>query len=229
MNFLAHAAPLLFGGEADPYEVAGVAVPDWLGVAARRVKCPSKHAAPCADHPDRPRAGVARGVMRHHADDGWFHESRAFGELSLDFARRLRGELGDDSGMRPWFVGHILVEMLLDASLDRARPGLLDQYYSVVACVDPQRVGDAVQRMCGREVPRLPECVERFLSIGFLRDYRTDEGLLFRLNQVMRRVGLPALPPSVLPLLASFRAEVSDNRERLLSPPAAGRPRAHVA
>lgn len=221
MNYLAHAKPLLDAGAADPYEIAGVATPDWLGVAARRVKCRSKHAAPFRDADDSALASVARGVMRHHADDLWFHESRAFTELSLDFAKQLRGALGEATAMRPWFVGHILVEMLLDAELDRRQLGLLDRYYEAVSSVDGDCVRIAIERMTGQLAPRLPEFIEKFVAIRFLEDYREESGLLMRLNQVMGRVGLSELPASVLPVLARFRGQVASRASELLSPTAA--------
>lgn len=220
MNYLAHAFPLIEHG-ADPYEVAGVATPDWLGVAARRVKCRSKHAEPFLTHPDPAWAAVARGIVRHHADDLWFHESRSFTELSLGFAKQLRETLAEATSMRPWFVGHILVEMLLDAELDRRQPGLLDAYYDCVANVDPERVTDAVERMCRHALPKLSTLIERFVEVRFIADYRTERGLMLRLNQVMGRVGLSPLPDSATMLMAEFREEVARRADDLLAAPAA--------
>lgn len=216
MNYLAHAWSFLRHGDADPYELAGVAVPDWLGVAARRTKCRSRDAAPHLRSDDRRLAALSRGVCRHHADDAWFHDSPTFGELSLAFAKTLREELGESTSMRPWFLGHILVELLLDDELARREPGLLDWYYEIIARADATWVASHVARMSGREVGRLADFIGRYVEVRFLADYRDDGPLVMRLNQVMGRVGLDALPAEFTPLLAGFRGAIADSFDSLL-------------
>ena len=65
MNYFAHALPFL----ADPYFMAGTAVPDWLAVVDRGVRVKAKNVEPLADHPDRITAAVARGLLQHFRDD----------------------------------------------------------------------------------------------------------------------------------------------------------------
>jgi hypothetical protein len=217
MNYLAHARLVVASG-ADPYELAGVAVPDWLGVTARRTKCRSRDAAPFLDAADTRLAALAVGVCRHHHDDGWFHDSPAFGRLSLAFAKTIRESLGESTSLRPWFLGHILVELLLDDELARREAGLLDRYYHAIAQVDGSWVERTLRRMTGRDVGGLAAFIERFAAVQFLRDYRDDGRLVMRLNQVMQRVGLSDLPPAFTQLLAGFRVEVSASYDALLSP-----------
>ena len=85
-------------------------------------------------------AALARGIAQHHADDAWFHSSAAFAELSWRFTAQLRDVLAPDEGMRPSFLGHILVEILLDAELIARRSDVLARYYDAldrIAAVDP--------------------------------------------------------------------------------------------
>lgn len=216
MNYLAHAWPLMQGGSPDPYELAGVAVPDWLSVAAKKTKCRSRDAAPHRGSSDPRLAALAQGVCRHHADDGWFHDSPAFGELSLGFAKTLRESLHEATSMRPWFLGHVLVELLLDDELAKRTPGLLDAYYEAIAEVDAERVAEGIHRMCGRDVGRLAHFVDRYVEMRFLADYRDDTRLTKRLNQVMSRVRLGELPEAFTELLPGFRREVAASFEALL-------------
>ena len=58
--------------------------------------------------------------------------------------------------------------------------------------------------------------VPRFLHERFLYDYLEDVKLLFRLNQVMRRVGLPRLEDSFLTLLPDLRKSIAENASGLL-------------
>ena len=59
MNYLAHSLWCL----DDPYQVAGAAVPDWLGLTKPRLRCRSRQAAPFLETGDPLTAAVARGVM----------------------------------------------------------------------------------------------------------------------------------------------------------------------
>jgi hypothetical protein len=63
-------------------------------------------------------------------------------------------------------------------------------------------------------------CAERFLY-----DYADDAKLLARLNRVMRRVQLPALPDRFVELLPSARRTVRERRDELL----VGEGRSHIA
>lgn len=204
MNFFAHAMHCL----DDPAQCVGVAIPDWLPMLRPRIRCRSRHASPWIEDPSPDFSSLAQGVVRHHHDDGWFHQSRAFNELSIDFARRLRVTAGDDHAFRPGFVGHILVELLLDATLIADRPGRLDQYYRQIESVDPDWIARAVGRMTGHDASGLSQIVRRFCEIRFLADYQDDGRLTWRINQVLARVKLPELPPGFAELLPEAREEV---------------------
>jgi hypothetical protein len=215
MNYLAHALKCL----DDPYEVAGAAVPDWLGLTRPRLRCRSRHAASWVAAADWRTAAIARGVVRHHADDAWFHQSRAFNELSLELARRIRRATDDADGMRPSFLGHILVELLLDAAILEQQPGAADRYYAALGEVEPAVVAAAVSGMTGEDAAQLAPIIERFVELRFLYDYADDERLLVRLNQVMRRVQLPQLTGDFVTMLPAARQHVAEALALLLSPP----------
>ncbi|TWT32330.1 hypothetical protein KOR34_40930 [Posidoniimonas corsicana] len=210
MNYFAHALPLLREPSRGVYALAGVAVPDWLGVVAKRTKCRTRHAEPYLRDADSRLADLAWGVTRHHADDHWFHESAAFTRLSLDFARRLREAFCDADGMRPWFLGHILVELLLDATLIAQDPPLLAAYYEQVARVDAAFVQQAVEQMTARPAGDLAWFIGKYVEVRFLADYADDHRLLMRLNQVMKRVRLPEIPTEFTRLLPEMRAAVDE-------------------
>lgn len=212
MNYFAHGRPFL----DDPYFVAGTAVPDWLNVVDRRVRVRSKHAQPWTTHSDGPLAAVARGIVRHHADDHWFHETAAFAELSWKFTVMIRDHLAPDPGLRPSFLGHILVEILLDATLIQDDPRQLEAYYDVLRGLDAGVVAAAVNRMAPRTASRLDEFVARFASEPFLWDYLEDRRLCRRLDQVLRRVGLAGLPPDFAELLPEARRYVAERKDDLL-------------
>ncbi|MGH7137254.1 MAG: hypothetical protein ACREHD_16040 [Pirellulales bacterium] len=215
MNYFAHGRRYA----DEPYFLAGTAVPDWLNVVARHVKARSKLAQPfVADADCRVRA-LARGIVQHHADDRWFHETRSFAELSWHFAGLVRDHLPADDGLRPSFLGHILVEILLDACLIAQAPAELEAYYAALAEIDARWLESAVAGMATGYPESLGDFIPLFVRERFLWDYLDDGKLSFRLNQVMRRVGLAALPPSFSELIPEMRCLVEERSGELLTPP----------
>lgn len=218
MNYLAHG--LRFIGE--PYFLAGTAVPDWLSVVDRRVRVrgaaakelagDTREEAVCRD--------VAGGIVRHLQDDLWFHQTRVFAETSMRFAVELRDLLPGDEGFRPSFLGHILVEILIDATLIRRQPQVAGLYYDAVAKVDPERVQAVVNRLAKRPTEHLATWIRRFLEVRFLYDYLDDDKLLFRLEQIMARVKLPPLGEHLTGWFPAARRLVEDRCDQLLTPPA---------
>jgi hypothetical protein len=212
LNYFAHGREFL----DNPYFLAGTAVPDWLNVIDRRMRVRSKRAVEFIADEQPTTAAVARGIVQHHRDDDWFHQTRAFVELCLDFAVRIRNVLPADEGFRPSFLGHIRVELLLDAHLIAARPEVLTAYYQALRQVDPQLVQQAVNRMATKETDRFPIFLPRFIDERFLYDYAADDTLLMRLNHVLRRVGLPLLPADFAEILGPMRLSVQQRQRELL-------------
>ncbi len=213
MNYFAHGRFFV----DDPYFLVGTAVPDWLSVVDREMRVKSKAAQPYLDHEDDRVAALAAGIVRHHHDDRWFHRTRAFAELSPQFTAAVRGVLPEDDGFRPSFLGHILVELLLDAELIAEAPAHLDAYYAAFEQIDVQLVADTINSMATRQSERLAGLIPLFCRERFLYDYVDDEKLLRRLNHVMRRVKLPLLPDQFLDILPGARQDVRGRRDELLA------------
>jgi hypothetical protein len=217
MNYFAHA--IRFLDDADPYFIAGTGVPDWLSVADREVRIRRRHLAAMLNHADPVLAAVAQGIQQHLDDDAWFHESRAFVELSLAVSAEAGDFLREPQGLRPAFLGHLLVEVLLDASLIAENPTRLGDYYRVLDSVDPDRVQEQVNRIAPRPTERLAWMIRGFCRERILRDYLDDGKLLRRLNQVMRRVELAELPDDFVAFLPTARHLVDRRRVELIGPP----------
>jgi len=213
LNYFAHGYRFIH----EPYFLAGTAVPDWLSVVDRKMRARSKKAALFLDHKDTRWSAVAGGIVQHHADDQWFHATRAFAELSLNFTKLAREQLPGDEGFRPSFLGHILVELLLDSTLIAADVSRLDEYYRALENIDRQAVADAINAMATRTSRSLSLFIDRFCAERFLYDYLEDAKLVWRLNHVMRRVGLPQLPESFVDVLPEARKQVHTRHVELLT------------
>jgi hypothetical protein len=212
MNYLAHG----YRFTEEPYFLAGTAAPDWLSVIDRKMRLRSRRAAEFVADADPQLAAVARGVVQHHHDDEWFHQTDAFSELNLAFAVEIRCMLPDDEGFRPSFLGHILVELLLDAVLAEESPDRLDNYYAAIDAIDPLRVQAAINHLATCTSDRIGMLIPRFARERFLADYADDARLLVRLNHVMRRVNLPQLPGEIAELFPAMRRRVRERRVDLL-------------
>lgn len=215
MNYLAHG----YRFTAEPYFLAGTSSPDWLSVIDRKMRMRRRNVEPHANDIDSPKSQFSRGILQHLDDDDWFHRSQAFSDLSWQFTLAIRDELPADDGLRPSFLGHILVELMLDAAIDREDPQRLDDYYFALAHIDPFELQNIVNQLATRSTDRLLLLIPRFLTERFLYDYRDDGKLLARLQQVMRRVKLAPLPDSLLKLLPTMREAVWLRRHELLTPP----------
>ena len=119
-------------------------------------------------------------------------------------------------GCGPAFLGHLLVEILLDAALIADDPGRLTEYYQALNEVDCGLVEAAVNRMAARPTERLAFFIELFRRQRVLWDYLEDGKLMARLDQVMRRVGLDDLPDTFAAILPEARKLVAQRKNALL-------------
>lgn len=212
MNYFAHG--VRFRGR--PWFVAGTAVPDWLGVADRRVRLRPRDVAPFAARAEGPQAELAAGILQHLDDDRWFHGTEAFGETSAAVSELFRRAVGADNGFRPGFLGHITTELVLDGLLIEEDPPRLDEYYRDLGQVEPELVEATVNAISPRSTDRLAGFIARFLETEFLRDYSDAARLRRRLNQVLSRVRLQPLPREVEGVLRSARPVVRRRMGELL-------------
>ncbi len=198
MNYLAHG----YRFPEDPLYLAGTAVPDWLRVAAPRIRVrPTMVEATIEQSTDESYLRLCRGIMQHHSDDDAFHASIVFQEICEDLAQRFRQLMPDSHDHRPGLLGHIIIEMLLDNELARRDPTLLPRYYRALESVDAVWVQEAVTSIVHKSVDRLADFIELFRNIQFLYDYAENGHFVMRLNQVMRRARLEALDNAVFPVL----------------------------
>lgn len=205
MNYFAHGCRFV----DRPYFLVGTALPDMLRVSDPGVRVRSKGAQPWINEEQSPTSEIAAGILQHLEDDDWFHSLPTFIELTGVLSRLFREAAPEDSTLRAPFLGHIVTELLLDAALTEKLPGRLEAYYTAITQVDPDEILAAVNRISRTPATRLAEFLPLFHREQFLWDYADSTRLLFRLNQVMRRVGLPILPVGVVKVLDEARPMVA--------------------
>ena len=208
MNYLAHAVPYVFNDDDDfaAWRVAGTSLPDWLRVVDKRARLRPElldRAALVVDGA-RERA-LLEGARRHHDDDVRFHTHDAFEQLNHDVTAQLRARFPQS---RAHTMGHVMVEMLLDAALVDDRPDLVDRYYAAVDAIDADVLGGFIGVVVGRDVDHVAYFLDRFRRARFLDLYATDAGLLSCLRGVWARAGLGGVDDGVKDVIADARAAV---------------------
>lgn len=214
MNYLAHGYRFL----DDPLFVAGTAVPDWLRVAAPRIRARERLVrAATGNSQDEQFLRLCRGIIQHHEDDHVFHSSVVFQHLCEEQSRLFRKLMPDPYDHRPGLLGHIVTELLLDNELARRDPSLLDRYYSALDSVDADWVQQAVNSIVYRPADRLAEFITIFQDIRFLYDYASNDRLMMRLNQVIQRAGLDPMDSDVFPAMDAGRQMLQKHTDDLLN------------
>ena len=214
MNYLAHALRFL----DRPYFVIGACLPDLLSVADRNVRMRSRRVTPLLETAGPVEAEIYHGVLQHLFDDDWFHSTRGFAEVTGDVAALFRRTIGSDHPTPCSFLGHIVMEMLLDSVLIERHPEALPRFYEAMDSIDPFLVQTAVNNCARQPTERLAHLIPRFNDERFLFDYRTPEGLAWRLNQVLKRVKLTPLDDSAIEAITAGRIIVNDRLAELLPP-----------
>jgi hypothetical protein len=190
-----------------------------MSVIDRRNRARSHSALRQTNDADSRVVSFAMGIVQHHHDDRWFHQTEAFSLLSARFAVELRSLVQDSSGHQAGFVGHIVVELLLDSVLSDDNPEYLIGYYKALESLDLQFLQDTANRICSKPFDALTRLVPRFVEERFLADYSVDDRLWLRLNHVMLRVGFQPLPKAVIEWLATARPRVRQSAQELLQEP----------
>lgn len=206
MNYLAHALAFLDDRQSHTgWQVAGTSLPDWLRVVDKKARLRPDVLDAVHIGDDVRFEALRDGARRHHDDDLRFHADHTFDVVASDLAARLRAL---DAGLRASTLGHVLVEMLLDATLMAARPGLIERYYDVIDDLDEATIAAFARRATGRPLEHAEHLIDRFRRSRFLLAYQHDDGLLECLVGVCRRAGLQPPPPSSLALIATARQEL---------------------
>ena len=215
MNCFTHALPFL--DREDPYFVVGTCIPDWLSAVDRKCRTREKHAVEYTADDDSKMASLASGIVQHHQDDYWFHQTPAFTQLSMKFSVELRNLLAGDAGFRPGLLGHILIEVLLDAYLHKKFPGKLEKYYQQVVATIPDVVQKSINRFATKPTDLLVKYMPKFIEARYLFDYVDDQRLMMRINNVLKRAKLRTVDDRVFQWLPSARERVYEQVPGLLS------------
>lgn len=214
MNYFTHAVRYL----DRPLFAAGVCVPDWLSVVDRKARVRGKRIEQELSALNDSDREIALGIKQHLDDDRWFHGTPAFYRVTGELARIFKVNLPVEDEWRCGFLGHIIMELLLDSALIEYQPEKLQRFYRVLEEVNHLQVQEVTSALATKRVTELARLIGAFTRERFFDDYLQDDRLLFRLNQVMRRIQLDPLPEQLTDGLAEGRIIVRQAVHDLLPP-----------
>jgi hypothetical protein len=213
MNFLSHDHVL--PEQAPSLTRVGAALPDLWPFLPRR-PLPMVVLRRLRAGGSEEQTALADGIASHLAADAAFHRHPEFHRRVQLVAPELRSAW---PGLRHVeLAAHVLVEMLLDRWLIARDPGLVARYYSAFTHANR----DAAARMsvpeAGDREP-LRHLLDRFVTSGFLAEYRTAPGLLARFaGSLSATPKPPSQPPprAVTRLVERLSGELARGAAELL-------------
>lgn len=183
MNYLTHfyfnARQPLYASATSEFHF-GVALPDILSVYDRTLRF----------HPFRIHTNPSelwRGILNHIQMDAFFHRSDFFKNSYEDIRTILNKTIPPEMNIRPFFLAHILVEVLLDHYLLRETPDLSHRFYSFLDRINTKEIIRILEKFFARRLDGLEELINKFLVTRFLESYINLDNLIYPVNRMLTR------------------------------------------
>ena len=209
MNYLSHYVfnHQVCGLPAEAHFALAVALPDlWLRFSRkRRIRWKVVRAAQPTEAVDQ---ALRAGLLNHVEIDRRFHVLPLF----LQWQARLKAAVNSD-GTHPAlvdFLAHISLELMLDRQLMVAQPGLVDEFFDLLATCDAQEVARRVGVLGAVDTTGLACIIDFFTSRRFLRHYRTHGGLTDAIRMVLIFAEIPPPADRLLDELVVRAADLAD-------------------
>ncbi|MEW6252755.1 MAG: hypothetical protein AB1716_19135 [Planctomycetota bacterium] len=190
MNYLAHFVfnHQVCGLPADPYFALGVVLPDlWARYSRRkRLRWRAVRAALPADAID---AALQAGLLNHVEVDRRFHTLPLFAQWQAATRAAHNG-----NGAHPAvldFVAHMAVELALDHHLLRAKVGLADRLYDLLAMCDPELAAERAGRLGAVDAGGLGPIIRSFVGRRYMHGYVRRDGLVEAIGLVLTAAEIP--------------------------------------
>jgi|GEM_PF-1624168 len=190
MNLVAHF--YLDRDRVNSYFVVGAATPDLLSIYNSSLRIKARHLKKMDDDQSgRITPPFLAGLQRHFFADGVFHTSPLFQAQTRRISAMLVTYFPDLDIQRKFFVGHILLELMIDKVLIDQHPGILESYYGHFEALQPFReLKKASELALGHELPNYEAYMTKFLRRQYLYDYANFNHLAWILRRILRRVNI---------------------------------------
>lgn len=184
MNFLSH---YYFDREnADANIVMGTVLPDLIKNASKETNLyPQKNEFLFLGNPAE--EALLTGWKRHLTVDLLFHSSDFFLEKTTELKARIKPVV-EGTSIRPSFLAHIGLELLLDHLLIEHNLIQVNHFYDKLTEVKKQFLSDFLEH-CNLKQPELFfKFLEQFISSRYLLSYQKIENISYALNRICMRL-----------------------------------------
>jgi hypothetical protein len=208
MNFLSH---FYFDREVDDcYHILGTVLPDLLKNADKTIVL----------HPERLHSAnpavnsIISGWNKHLEVDRHFHSSKFFLEHSHKLKLLLRPVI-EDSPVKPFFLGHIAIELILDNLLLTTGKVTADVFYDHLNGCDAAVIGDFLTFAGLKNSATFFKFFGGFKSSRYLYSYAETQQIAYALKRICMRVWRDPFTPqheaAINGILATYRESLLDS------------------
>lgn len=207
MNYLSH---YYFDQQnSDPYYILGIALPDLTKNHHRRWNVhPHKHLAEYENNPIY--QSIYRGWERHLAVDHLFHESPFFLEKSNLITERMRTIPFENNKVKPFMIGHIGLELMLDTLLIKNNKIQATEFYKQLEKCDINEIVKFLEINGIEDASSFKTFYERFNTIQYLLSYQSNESIVYALNRIQYRLNQQFFTENDVRLLHHHIADLMD-------------------
>jgi hypothetical protein len=181
MNFLSHF--YFDRNVTDCYHILGIVLPDLLKNADKTIILhPEK-----LHHTDERINCIIKGWNKHLEVDRYFHSSEFF----LTHSHKLKKQLAPvitGSPVKPFFLGHIALELILDNLLITTNTVSADNFYEHLAGCEHEVIEEFLTFAGLKDSTKFFRFFEGFKRDGYLHTYSETPKIAYALKRICMRV-----------------------------------------
>lgn len=205
MNFLSH---FYFDRDTtNGYHTLGTVLPDLLKNADKTINLhPEK-----LQHPNSDVNDIITGWQKHLEVDRYFHSSDFFVERSHHLKNLLRPAI-EGSPAKPFFLGHIAIELILDNLLITTGQISVDAFYRHLDNCNLDIITEFLHFAGLKDIGTFIYFYEKFKKSRYLESYIETQQIAYALKRICMRVWdnpfTPEQEQKMTEILAIYREEI---------------------
>lgn len=214
MNFLSHYYFDRY--TTNCYHVLGTVLPDLLKNADKTIILhPEKH-----NYPDEATRQITNGWHRHLEVDRHFHNSEFFKTHAHELKLSLRPAI-EGSPVKPFFLGHIALELILDNLLLTTTQIDADEFYAHLGSCNSEVITNFLTISGMKEPAVFIRFFDNFKKNKYLHTYAQTEQVAYALKRICMRVWNNPFTPqheeAINEVIIGYRKKLESNFKNIFT------------